>query len=451
MKIFISELKNDKTRLFLFLWSMCFFIHETRAWQNYKFSIVAILVVLISLFIRNIKTAWIFSLAPIAVILSYSYPFVANHLLFILIVNIFLIIISFLNLKDQTSWITRSLLFFLCSVYFWAGLHKINTDFFDPSVSCSTEALVDSVKKVIEVNGDNLRQLFWFLPYVVVFLQMSFEPLILIPQFFLLGSTMAMIFHIFLAPLGFVHFGSIPLFLIFFTWLEQKNISNYEKEKMVRFALIYAGFQFIVGLLGGLRFWFPVTKYIFYAQLILWLLASFSLLIFMWRSAVKTKVWRLDNVPRLGWGAILPILALGMGGANYLGLGTVNSFSMFSNVRTEGDFWNHLIIPKSVRIFHYQDKIYYVDEIIKQFAGSINGYPQPAQGFNSLEIYRMYDIWRQQVPLPKKFTLRPQTLNTQSQSAYDVLNPEIKPFSYWEMKLMNFRPVQADGPNKCRW
>ncbi len=39
----------------------------------------------------------------------------------------------------------------------------------------------------------------------------------------------------------------------------------------------------------------------------------------------------------------------------YVGLKTESSLTMFSNLHTEGDQWNHLLFPEAVRVFPYQD------------------------------------------------------------------------------------------------
>ncbi len=58
-----------------------------------------------------------------------------------------------------------------------------------------------------------------------------------------------------------------------------------------------------------------------------------------------------------------PIFAVGMlvlvvnSLSPYVGLKTESSFTMFSNLHTEGGRWNHLFIPEAVRIFPYQDDL----------------------------------------------------------------------------------------------
>ena len=41
----------------------------------------------------------------------------------------------------------------------------------------------------------------------------------------------------------------------------------------------------------------------------------------------------------------------------YLGLKTMTSLAMYSNLGTEGDHWNHLLIPRSVKVFGFQDDL----------------------------------------------------------------------------------------------
>lgn len=65
-----------------------------------------------------------------------------------------------------------------------------------------------------------------------------------------------------------------------------------------------------------------------------------------------------------GWRPLLrpalllaPALVLLNGFSPFLGLKTENSYTMFSNVRTEGDVWNHYVFPRGMRTFGFQDEL----------------------------------------------------------------------------------------------
>jgi len=52
--------------------------------------------------------------------------------------------------------------------------------------------------------------------------------------------------------------------------------------------------------------------------------------------------------------AVIPLLMILNGLSPYLGLKTQNSLTMFSNLQTEGNQWNHILLPEAMRIFDFQ-------------------------------------------------------------------------------------------------
>jgi hypothetical protein len=54
---------------------------------------------------------------------------------------------------------------------------------------------------------------------------------------------------------------------------------------------------------------------------------------------------------------LVPVLVFLNGLSPYLGLKTENSFSMFSNLRTEGNVTNHYLVPASFQVFDYQKDV----------------------------------------------------------------------------------------------
>ena len=55
--------------------------------------------------------------------------------------------------------------------------------------------------------------------------------------------------------------------------------------------------------------------------------------------------------------ALIPLLMIFNGLCPYLGLKTQSSLTMFSNLQTEGDQWNHVFLPPAMRTFGYQDDL----------------------------------------------------------------------------------------------
>jgi hypothetical protein len=67
-----------------------------------------------------------------------------------------------------------------------------------------------------------------------------------------------------------------------------------------------------------------------------------------------------------------PLLILVNGLSPYVGLKTEHSFTMFSNLMTEGDRWNHFLLPRAMKVFPLQDDLVQVvrssDQRFRQFA-----------------------------------------------------------------------------------
>jgi hypothetical protein len=69
-----------------------------------------------------------------------------------------------------------------------------------------------------------------------------------------------------------------------------------------------------------------------------------------------------------------PALAVANGLSPYAGAKTENTFTMFSNLRTEGEHWNHLLIPRSVRVLGLQDELVHV---IASSAPELKAFTEP--------------------------------------------------------------------------
>lgn len=79
------------------------------------------------------------------------------------------------------------------------------------------------------------------------------------------------------------------------------------------------------------------------------------LVLAFWRQPA-VPIQNAFRVPHLiAW--LSPLLILLNGLSPYLGLKTENSFTMFSNVQTEGNLWNQLVLPQAMRVFPFQDDL----------------------------------------------------------------------------------------------
>ena len=127
----------------------------------------------------------------------------------------------------------------------------------------------------------------------------------------------------------------------------------------------------------------------------------------------------------------------------YLGLRTAGNFTMFSNIRTEGTYSNHLLLRSNpVKVWGYQEDVVRFMEI--RHARGLKGNSLPIVEFRKA----IYD-WtqaRQTVPLVLEY--RGEMYSTEDVVKDPVWRTEKR---NWEMMLLDFRIIQPEGPNQCRW
>ena len=130
----------------------------------------------------------------------------------------------------------------------------------------------------------------------------------------------------------------------------------------------------------------------------------------------------------------------------HLGFKTETSFAMFSNLRTEGGYSNHFIIPVEAQIFDYQQDLVTIlstNHRHLEFRASESGLVP----YYSLR----YDVSRVASAGVKNF----QVSYIHEGKRHDLENaethPELsRPYSVWLRKIMDFRQVLDDrSRDKC--
>lgn len=238
-------------------------------------------------------------------------------------------------------------------VYAAAAFHKLNRDFFDPSVSCATAGL--------DVLAEN-----WGLPWVVPAQHASFWPIafvlveIAIAVLFVVrpgvGLLLAIPMHV---PLTLV-FAPEFAFVMMSGWvmlLEERDLDHLWEVLKHRWRWcvgIALGAEVVSMALYFQDHWVPYPWWFFKEALLYFL---FVWLVMAWVGPRPAGVlgwlgaWR-ERAPRSG-----RVLAGALGvlwAANvftpYWGVQFHHAGAMLSNLRIDRGCWNHLIVPESVRV-----------------------------------------------------------------------------------------------------
>jgi hypothetical protein len=136
----------------------------------------------------------------------------------------------------------------------------------------------------------------------------------------------------------------------------------------------------------------------------------------------------------------------------YVGLKTGNSFAMFSSLLTEGEYWNHCFLPKSMRVFNYQDNMITVLDT-SQRKGRLrdlaDGVPEGQERVVEFELRRATAelCERGQDPISLTYCVNDgppiHVPDIRKDSKWSTSN------GWWKEKLMLFRDVPIDQTGIC--
>jgi len=264
----------------------------------------------------------------------------------------------------------RLVLLVLC---FYAVLHKCNADYLYPAWSCATNHYA-SIRRTLPLLPDHpaaLQLTIWG----SLLVETAIPVLLVVRRTRVAGIALAMMFHTLLAlnpDHTFFDFSS-TVFALYFLFLPVDFVRGWRVPRWAvgrtarrarRVACGAAAAALVAVLLLHAA---PAERSLGYEVIqqgarVLWVLFALGLLAVYLRAARRRdlvgEVRRADGLrPARAWAWAFPALLLAHGATPYLGLKTESSFAMFSNLRTEGERWNHVLVPPTVKRWHYQDDL----------------------------------------------------------------------------------------------
>ena len=316
-------------------------------------------------------------------------PFVVNHWMFVALALATIPLVMLVDRRGR-AWLDSGGLLYQriapvlrCQVillYAFATLHKANHAFIDPERSAAVgmyNTLADTVPF--------LPQAEWLegpVIYGTLVIEGLLAVLLLVRRTRIAALGLAVAFHVVLAVAGHVAFSGFAFALLWpfapadmpkrFVRVRQQSPGcqrlSHATEAIARsprtlpiLCAVYLTVSLVhtTDLIGGPWFGYLIN----HGALALYLLYALTL------TMLTLLCLRVASIPRLSNHALRPdhpLLWLGVavvflnGMCPYLGLKTQSSFSMYSNLQTEGDRWNHLFMPQALRVFGYQDKVVHI-------------------------------------------------------------------------------------------
>jgi hypothetical protein len=481
---------GDRLSLFSVIWSVTCLVHVFSFYHYWKllfgsaFYVYPIVLAALAVLLWPRVTGLLMVLLFCTVVKSIAYlPLQANHIVFELIVSggmlLALLAVAVegrISLKalfsdGEAAQRERLLEAFspairaaLLILYGYAVLHKLNYDFFNPEISCST-FLLDGIQDRLPwvPNGG------WVRTTGAVWGTLLIEALI--PLLLAFGRTRAvgivlgLAFHYFLAlhpHRGLYSFSSL-MYALYFLFLPAGFLRSLVRtagrlslrrwgQVPVAWRALLLSFPLAAGGVVAIAMqlypqldtdrWFRLG----FLGWHVWALAfSYFYL------AVLTNPLREDQHPAVAgygnrWAWLVPLAVLLNGTTPYLGLKTQISFSMFSNLRTEGGMTNHLFIPVTLRLTQMQEDLV---DIIDSDASEFRQYAQREQLITLFEFRRIASRLKHHKDFTVHFRHQGATRNLVVRSGVENLPVYTESHPWWMAKVVRFRPVDK-GPCRCK-
>lgn len=340
-------------------------------------------------------------------------------------------------------------------VYLVAAVAKMNEGFFDASVSCAVAMSDDLLGKL----PFELRASWQHAPAIwgTIVIELAIPLLLFFRRTRLLGLAIGIPFHLVLAFSGHVPFSGFAMaFYSLFLPPDFPDRLARLRERMpplgtaadrvaaaarspLAFPALALGWLVcaLVVVDNAREPFDQLTALAFAAYTVV--LSGVALLALVDGTAIPTRE-RAFRLTHPAW-AIVPVLVLANAASPYVGLKSQVSFTMYSNLQTEGDQWNHSVVPESVRVFDLQD------DLVRVISTSDDDLAEAAEGGTR---FVWHDFRRRMLDSPDAavtYEYRGRRFAV-ARAGDDPRLSEDE--TLVERKLLQFRDVPTPEENECR-
>lgn len=462
-----SQSSNLRFNIFACLWAIATLFHLAHS-STYDIKLHYALLSIVAMFIlfSTLKFKGLLCLIALQIYSTfYEMPNMSNHWLFTTFVNLTIIqALIFLIFKKKTLNINKGellemfapvLRIELIIMYFFVVFLKLNSHFFIPDVSCATALLHTQIlPPFIELTP----LMFKLNAYFTIFIELLIPTLLIFKRTRNWGLLIGLVFHCLLAYNTYNAYAdySSMVFALYFLFISPQFSANavaiWRKFKTNPFFAGHFSFPRLFMIAGALFLVFVcihvLTKilvdyhefnlYFFWTGFSIIFIGLFISYMFKYKSNLDVEN-HYFKLPHLFF-IIIPALVFLNGICPFLGLKTENSFSMFSNLRTEGGISNHYIMPVSFQIFDYQKDLI-------EITSSSDPYLQKSADENKLMVFSHFQSYVEE-DQPERVEYihhgKKQIYLSEGKSSEKVSKN-----SYLFRKTMGFRFINKYDPQPC--
>ena len=440
-------IRNEAVLLLLTLFNCALLMTFHDMFWSRKIMVGALFVsVAISFINFRIWVATIVTISISFIFFAIRFPRLANHAtieFFIEIAILSLLFFRFFNwkVKIPPQFIGYLFRVAVVTIYFYTGFHKLNTDFFNPCVSCVNEInnyiLGNFIGNKVII-PDSVSLLF---QYATIVIEMILPFGLFFHQTRKITAILLLIFHFYLNFAVYADFSALALFLILGSILDYE--SKTMNQKIIQSLKYYVLFTLLAFATRQLMIKYNFNPY--YFGFIEGSIFNIGWIIFMYlffkNYESKTYSYQKNFTLPL---SVCFILISFWTLRTYLGLGNSGNLTMFSNLSTEKGSSNHLLInTKYTKIVNLEED----NVLILKLHDTLNKHKLENFRIPISEFQFLSNDWskRYKIKLNCDLVYKKDTLHID-----DLKNSSFSETKWW-YKYLYFRKIQTEGPMKCQW
>ena len=447
-KIENSTITNPHILLLLGVFNVAIVMNFIDLWTKNLIAFAGLVLMLMITFL-NPKLWWatiINSIIALCISLK-NWPRLANHSnIEVVLELLFLLFLGYkiFNKKTKISQSELANVFrvSLVLIYFFAGFHKLNNDFFNPCVSCVNTINNYAIKNLTFNQISFSNNGFLYLQYATIFVEMILPFGLFFKKYRKAVAAILLLFHVYLSFTVFADFSALAGFLILGCLLDDENfINNKKTENAFR---VYTFFVLIAVFLKP--FLLHYNNQLEQLPFIIGCVFNIGWLVFfgvVWKNYNPQKSFFTKNqIP------LLLIITIGISFwtlKTYIGLGNAGNLTMFSNLLTEKTRSNHFFIDtKNTKLFDFEED----NIMILKLHDTLNRVGLKGFKIPKIEFEVLVNEWSE------KYQLCPLNAVLVYQNDTIVI-PDLKNSRFnqskWWWKFVVFRKIQPEGANNCYW
>ncbi|MEW4565554.1 HTTM domain-containing protein [Bremerella sp. JC770] len=379
--------------IFAFLMACGVLFHQSilSDWQPFSHHILASLTAIVVLTRPKSLVAFLVMIATHLASVVIDLPYVVNHWIFVGVMDVAILLTALmlwaqrrftrLTGGDLLQVMAPVIRWSVLAMYTFAALAKLNSDFFKPELS----AAVSLYGELSEKLGGILPQEVWAFHLVIwgtAALECSLPFLLAIRKTRWVGIALAFAFHFAMGVSGFIPFSGFAVAFLFlflpedvparFTqlrgdvrWLDMACATIAKLFASPAMPVVLCVVWFLIACTRSYA-WLPPAQVrmavirvgqllfaLYYGGVALLVWKMYGPTLFNTRQQPRPASLRLASVGL----AVIPLVVILNALCPYIGLKTESSFTMYSNLQTEGNQWNHLLMPKAMKVFRWQDDL----------------------------------------------------------------------------------------------